>query len=327
VPSRVEISVRERVQLYERGFRRKPDRRVVVDEVDAGATPGHRRRTPQCHRQSAFLPDDSDMHLGRERPPENPSRDRDRGVAEGVAHAPDASVTTADSRADFDTDGEERRPFNASEGADYQEHRGSSAGQVGRPARELSRRTARGTQGTTAPASVVPPPFLRLCCSEHPGEKEHAPVRSMSECSLRAISRSPRRRRFSDGPGVPPGRCEVGGEDDVTRDELHMRDEMRRPVDRCFDDVLARRASAVSLPWQTVSTATRHEAAANSYERVLPSDQDNPHGQLQRARRLLEVPGRRIEGSATEGERCSRICVPPPYLCFARSEATQGEKM
>ena len=27
------------------------------------------------------------MPLGRERPPENPPRDRDRGVAEGVAHA------------------------------------------------------------------------------------------------------------------------------------------------------------------------------------------------------------------------------------------------
>ena len=86
-------------------------------------SPRHRRRTPQCHGRSAVLPDDSDMHLGRERPPKTQARDRDRGVAEGVAHAPDASVTAADSRADCDTGGKERRPIDRGEVADRKEHR------------------------------------------------------------------------------------------------------------------------------------------------------------------------------------------------------------
>ena len=38
-------------------------------EVDAGVRTRHRRRTRRCHGRSAVLPDDSDMHLGRERPP------------------------------------------------------------------------------------------------------------------------------------------------------------------------------------------------------------------------------------------------------------------
>ena len=38
-------------------------------ELDAGLSPGLRRRTPQCHGRSAVAPDDHDMHLGRERPP------------------------------------------------------------------------------------------------------------------------------------------------------------------------------------------------------------------------------------------------------------------
>ena len=42
--------------------------------------------------------------------PENPSRDRDRGVAEGVAHAPDVAFPAADIRADGDAGGTERRP-------------------------------------------------------------------------------------------------------------------------------------------------------------------------------------------------------------------------
>ena len=59
----------------------------------------------ECHGHGAVPPDERDMHLGRERPPKTGPRDRDRGVAEGVAHAPDASVTAADSRADCDTGG------------------------------------------------------------------------------------------------------------------------------------------------------------------------------------------------------------------------------
>jgi hypothetical protein len=49
----------------------------------------HRRRTQRWQGQSAVLPDERDMHLGRERPPRAEARGRVRGVAEGVAHAPD----------------------------------------------------------------------------------------------------------------------------------------------------------------------------------------------------------------------------------------------
>jgi hypothetical protein len=45
------------------------------------------------------------------------------GVAEGVAHAPDASVTAPDSRADCDTGVKERRPIDRGEVADRKEHR------------------------------------------------------------------------------------------------------------------------------------------------------------------------------------------------------------
>jgi hypothetical protein len=55
------------------------------------------------------------MDVERERPPKNPVRDRDRGVAEGVAHAPGVTFTFADSRADSDTGGTERRPMQCSE--------------------------------------------------------------------------------------------------------------------------------------------------------------------------------------------------------------------
>jgi hypothetical protein len=66
---RSQNSERVRAHLYERGFRQEPDRRVLVGEVDRGLPPRHRRRAPQGHGRSAVPPDDSDMHLGRERPP------------------------------------------------------------------------------------------------------------------------------------------------------------------------------------------------------------------------------------------------------------------
>jgi hypothetical protein len=55
--------------------------------------------------------------------PPDRARDRVRGVAEGVAHAPDDSVTAPDSRADCDTGGKERRPIDRGEVADRKEHR------------------------------------------------------------------------------------------------------------------------------------------------------------------------------------------------------------
>jgi hypothetical protein len=44
-------------------------------------------------------------------------------MAEGVAHAPDDSVTAFGSRADCDTGGKQRRPIDGGEVADRKEHR------------------------------------------------------------------------------------------------------------------------------------------------------------------------------------------------------------
>jgi hypothetical protein len=44
-------------------------------------------------------------------------------MAEGVAHAPDASVTTAGNRADCNMGGKQRRPIDRGEVADRKEHR------------------------------------------------------------------------------------------------------------------------------------------------------------------------------------------------------------
>ena len=46
---------------------------LCVDGTRCGCDQGLRRRTPQCHGRSAVPPDDSDMHLGRERPPKTRS--------------------------------------------------------------------------------------------------------------------------------------------------------------------------------------------------------------------------------------------------------------
>ena len=91
--------------------------------------------------------------------PENPARDRHRGVAEGVAHAPDASVTVADSRADCDPGGTERRPPTP--------HRtprlGRTSPNLSRPAVEwTSPRTPRSTarvKGEHCSRVCVPPLF------------------------------------------------------------------------------------------------------------------------------------------------------------------------
>jgi len=62
-------SVRVRVHQYERCFRRKPDRRVSADEVCAGLSHDIGGALHAGTGQSAVPPDDSDKHLGRERPP------------------------------------------------------------------------------------------------------------------------------------------------------------------------------------------------------------------------------------------------------------------
>ena len=72
-------SVEVRVHLYERSFPAKPVSRVHVRRKRQRHRARHARLTRRCHGPSAVLPDDSDTHPGRERPP----TDRGRGTGFG----------------------------------------------------------------------------------------------------------------------------------------------------------------------------------------------------------------------------------------------------
>ena len=115
-------SVEVRVHLYERSFPAQPVSRVHVRREQQRHRTRHSRLTRRCHGSSAVLPDDGDTHPGVSDP-----TDRDpgpgSGVAEGVAHAPDAYFAAADSRAHFDAGGTERRPVQRSEVAHREEDR------------------------------------------------------------------------------------------------------------------------------------------------------------------------------------------------------------
>lgn len=104
-------SERVRAHLYEREFRAKPVSRVD-GAVNAGA-----HAVNSCgaldtvSRTRAVPPDERDMHLGRERPSPTGPWGEEGGMAEGVAHAPDASFALADICAGCDTGGTNRRPM------------------------------------------------------------------------------------------------------------------------------------------------------------------------------------------------------------------------
>jgi len=109
VPSQVQIQC-ECAFTYQNALFQKnlTDARVVnPNDVDTASDIGGGAQRWQG--QSAVLPDKSDMHLGRERPPIFRAPNLGRRVAEAVAHAPDASVTATDSRAGHDVRGKHRR--------------------------------------------------------------------------------------------------------------------------------------------------------------------------------------------------------------------------
>ena len=159
---RSQNSERVRAHLYEREFRGKP-----VSREDCAHERGCARRSNHAahstgSRTRAVPPDEHDMHLGRERPPQTEAWGDDRGVAEGVAHAPDASATVADSRADRNAGGTRRRPIQYCELAQGEGHR-----QINLPGNDVdpaARSTASRARerGNAAPASAFPPPFLRF---------------------------------------------------------------------------------------------------------------------------------------------------------------------
>ena len=150
-------SERVRVHLYERSFRQKPVRRVRVDEVDAGVAHDTGGALGGVTDEARFCRTTATCIWGVSDPLRIEARDRDRGVAEGVAHAPDASVTAADSRADCDTGGTERRPVQRSEVAHCKEHRRTNAPRNSRRhGRAVGGEQSPG-RGNTAPGSVFPP--------------------------------------------------------------------------------------------------------------------------------------------------------------------------
>ena len=159
---RSQNSERVRAHLYERGFRQEPDRRVLVGEVDRGLTSGHRRRAPQGHGRSAVPPDDSDMHLGRERPQKTRLGTVFGGWQRGSltpqmppSPLPTAAqtATRAAKSAALSTRAKLLIVRNIAEVRYANRSRGPRVGQAKCP---------RDAGGTTPPASVVPPFFLRF---------------------------------------------------------------------------------------------------------------------------------------------------------------------
>jgi hypothetical protein len=159
---RSQNSERVRAHLYERGFRQEPDRRVLVGEVDRGLTSRHRRRAPQGHGRRSVPPDDSDMHLGRERPPKTRLGTVIGGWQRGslTPHMAASLLLTAAPTGKRAAQSAARcgtaKSFNAKH-IDGSRSRGRRL-----TAEHVATRVALLRRGTTAPVSVVPPPFLRL---------------------------------------------------------------------------------------------------------------------------------------------------------------------
>ena len=133
---------------------RAVDANDVRTALNAGA--GDRR----CHRHRAVSPDDRDMHVGRERPPEGRARGEEGGSQMGVAHALLAALLGCDSGADS-------RPAAQSaagcrrEAADWQEDRASVI--VQRTMRPLYSANIQGvSRGTVLPSFGSPTLFPPL---------------------------------------------------------------------------------------------------------------------------------------------------------------------
>ena len=109
VPSRAAIRWKCAFTYMNAVFRKNLTDAFEVDANDVDTALRHRAAHSTMARQSAVLPDDSDMHLGRERPPAGRAWGEEGGSQMGVAHAPVVSLLGCDSGADSDTGGTERR--------------------------------------------------------------------------------------------------------------------------------------------------------------------------------------------------------------------------
>jgi hypothetical protein len=136
----------------------------------------HGRRNRRGHGPSAVLPDDCDMHLGRERPLQIEPRDRVRGVAEGVAHAPDAPPAAYD-----------------------RARRTGAAKKAARQARARTRSSQRASPNPSTDAIIVSsaPPWLRKNAPRGDDCSETC-------CPHLHFSLSPRAGRPEEGDEGPP---------------------------------------------------------------------------------------------------------------------------
>jgi hypothetical protein len=160
VPSQAEIQCECAFVYTNAVFRKNLTDALAVDANDVdtasetgGALGDGRDRARLCRTTATYMWGGSD-------PLPAEAWGRDRGMAEGIAHAPDASVTAADSRADCDTGGEERRPFHASEVADCQEHQEVRHAKPVAQSASWTDEICDKRRGTTPPGSVVSPRFF-----------------------------------------------------------------------------------------------------------------------------------------------------------------------
>lgn len=155
----------ECAQLNERRPRPKPDsRRDPGHDVRScgaalDARPGRR----------AVHPDESDMEVGRERPPVNRAWGEEGGSQVGVAHALVVSGTGIDTCSDWDTGGIERRP---------QTWRSPTVSMIWtrrfvlyRQRRITFRRADRFPVGGNGPPAFAFPHLVPLACRRHPQEQ------------------------------------------------------------------------------------------------------------------------------------------------------------
>jgi hypothetical protein len=174
VPSRVEIQC-ECVHLYERSFPEEPDTHARSRRESRGYRVRHKRRIRRWQGQSAVLPDDSDMHLGRERPPPDRPETGSGGWQRGslTPQMPPSPLLTAAPTATRAAKSAAR--LTVVKLLIAKNIATSPTDAITFLSRLVDQRTAHKQGGTTAPESVFPPPFLRFRLFwQSPGERDLA---------------------------------------------------------------------------------------------------------------------------------------------------------
>jgi Ni/Co efflux regulator RcnB len=156
VPSRVEIQCECAFTYMNAVFRRKPDRRVPVDEVDAGMIHNTGGALRSVKDEARVVPDDSDMHLGVSDPPKTRLRTELKGWPRGSLTPrpwPWSAAAAARTAKPAAQSAAGARP----EAADQQEHRASIVLQKA-TRRAVPRTTDVSGRGERCSRVSVPPP-------------------------------------------------------------------------------------------------------------------------------------------------------------------------